>query len=164
MNASPRRTRPPCGRAKISGRGWETDKRGLHLKDLPVERFSFRQVRVRRASTYDELNRLLVVAGPRRVGYLRAFFTGLRRGELKALQWGDIHLEVEQPFIAPHAATTKNAAPASIRLHPQRVGELRNMRPAEASAADPVVSRENQASMWMMRKGPEAAGISFADA
>ena len=123
-----------------------------------------KQVRVRRASTYDELNRLLAVAGPRRVGYLAAFFTGLRRAELGALQWGDVHLEVERPFIAARASTTKNATAAPITLHPQLASALMEMRPANADAADPVLSRENLASMWMMRKDLEAAGIRFQDA
>ncbi len=123
-----------------------------------------KQVRRRRALTFDELNRLLAGSGERRVGYLAAFFTGLRRAELKALQWGDVHFDAELPFIAVRASTTKNASPAPIRLHPQLASALMKLRPTDASAADPVFRRENVASMWMMRKDLEAAGIPFVDA
>ena len=123
-----------------------------------------KQVRVRRASTFDQLNRLLAVAGPRRIGYLAAFFTGLRRAELGALQWGDVHLDAELPFIAARAGTTKNHDKAEIRLHPQLAKALAEARPANACADEAVFKRENIASMWMMRKDLEAAGIPFVDA
>ncbi len=121
------------------------------------------QRRKRRASTFDELNRLLAVAGPRRVGYLAAFFTGLRRAELEALQWGDVHLDAELPFIAARASTTKNHDRAEIRLHPQLAKALQELRTADSQAADPVFAREHIASMYMMRKDLEAAGLPFAD-
>ena len=49
--------------------------------------------RERRAFTEDELRRLLDVAGPNRMAYFLAARTGLRRGELEQLTWGDVHLE-----------------------------------------------------------------------
>jgi integrase len=122
-----------------------------------------RQVRTRRASTFDELNRLLSVSGPRRVGYLAAFFTGLRRAELRSLQWGDIHLNAETPFIAVRPGTTKNHLRAEIRLHPQLAKALVAMRPADVEAAAPVFERENIPSMWMMRKDLAAVEIPFVD-
>jgi integrase len=123
-----------------------------------------KQERLRRASTFDQLNRLLSVAGPRRVGYLAAFFTGLRRAELGALQWGDVHLDAALPFISARAGTTKNHDKAEIRLHPQLAKALADLRPVDARGDDPVFKRENIASMWMMRKDLEAAGIPFVDA
>ena len=42
-----------------------------------------KQTRPRRAFTHDEIARLLAVAGPRKVIYLTAVHTGLRRKELK---------------------------------------------------------------------------------
>jgi integrase len=123
-----------------------------------------KQVRMRRACTFDELNRLLAVSGPRRVGYLTAFFTGLRRAELRALEWGDVHLDLEARFIAVRAGTTKNHDKAEIHLHPQLARELARLRPVDAKANDSVFRRENIASMYMMRKDLEAAGIPFADA
>ena len=46
------------------------------------------QLRPRRAFTR-EVQRLLAVAGPRKALYLTEVFTGLRRGELAALEWDD---------------------------------------------------------------------------
>jgi integrase len=43
-------------------------------------------VRVRRSLTYDELARLFNVSGERTVVYEAGYSTGLRRGELKALE------------------------------------------------------------------------------
>src|ERR1043165_5762890 len=51
-----------------------------------------KQVRKRRALTDDEVLRLLNVAGERKGLYMAALLTGLRRSELKALHWGDMHL------------------------------------------------------------------------
>ncbi len=62
----------------------------------------------RRALTVDELRRLVEKSPKRRVIYLTAALTGLRRAELAALEWGDVHLDAEQPHIALRASTTKS--------------------------------------------------------
>ena len=59
---------------------------------------SGREVRVRRALTDDEIGRLLAVAGKRKVIYMAAILTGLRRGELEALVWDDVKLDTPRPF------------------------------------------------------------------
>ena len=46
-----------------------------------------------RAFSDDEMLRLLAVAGERKAVYLMAVHTGLRRSELAALKWGDLHLD-----------------------------------------------------------------------
>jgi len=48
------------------------------------------QSRLRCAFTAQELKRLMAVAGPRKAIYLMAVFTGLRREELRQLQWGGL--------------------------------------------------------------------------
>ena len=88
-----------------------------------------KQVRPRRAFTREEFQRLLAAAGPRRVIYLTAVFTGLRRGELAALEWDDIDLDAERPFLKARASTTKNHKEAVIGLHQDVVAELRLIRP-----------------------------------
>jgi hypothetical protein len=69
-------------------------KFGLALANplKPVDKVETRghESRKRRALTDNEAGRLLQVAGPRMVVYLAALLTGLRRGELQALQWGDV--------------------------------------------------------------------------
>src|SRR5207249_4047337 len=76
-----------------------------------------RERRKRRASTEDELRRLLSAAGPRRPVYLFALLTGLRRSEIAALVWGDVFLDAAKPFVRARAATTKNHLDAVIWLH-----------------------------------------------
>ena len=85
-----------------------------------------RQVRPRRAFTDDEMQRLLGVAGARKVVYLTAVYTGLRRSEMAALEQDDLHLEREKPFINVRASTTKNHQQAVIALHPDLVAEMRS--------------------------------------
>jgi len=77
----------------------------------------------------EEFQRLLAVAGPRRALYLTAVFTGLRRGELAALEWDDVDLDAERPFLKARASTTKNRKDAVIGLHQDVVAELRLIRP-----------------------------------
>ena len=50
----------------------------------------------RRALNDDEAKRLL--AGPRKLLYLLAMHTGLRRGEINALHGGDFHLDTANPY------------------------------------------------------------------
>jgi integrase len=87
-----------------------------------------KQVRPRRAFTREEFQRLLAVAGPRKALYLTAVFTGLRRGELAALEWDDLDLDAERPFLKARASTTKNRKEAVIGLHRDVVAELRLIR------------------------------------
>ena len=75
-----------------------------------------KQVRPRRAFTDDEMQRLLGIAGTRKVVYLTAVYTGLRRSEMAALERRDLHLEGEKPFINVRASTTKNHQQAVIAL------------------------------------------------
>lgn len=78
----------------------------------------------RRALTDEELQKLLTVAGPRKLLYLTASYTGLRQNELRQLCWGDVHLDTEKPFIKARASTTKNGKEAVIPLHPELAKEL----------------------------------------
>lgn len=60
-----------------------------------------------RALTPAEAERLLEVAGPRRLHYAMALYTGLRWDELRKLQWGDLDLDPVAPSIALRARATK---------------------------------------------------------
>lgn len=117
--------------------------------------------RVRRALADDELRRLLESAGPRRLLYLTAMYTGLRRNELRQLQWGDVHLDAAQPHVRLRAATTKNRKAESIPLHPELVAELRAARPARAGPTSPVFDRIP--TNKTRRRDYERAGIARLD-
>ncbi len=118
----------------------------------------------RRAFTLDELQRLVAIAGVRRIGYLAPFYTALRRAELEQLEWGDIHLDAEQPFIETRASTTKNHERSEIPLHPVLAAELRAIKPANASSGEPVFKREMIAGMDQMRADLQKAEIAYLDA
>ena len=57
----------------------------------------------------------------RRLAYLLAVWSGLRRSELAALTWGDVDLDVLPAKIRLRAETTKSKRADSIALHPQVV-------------------------------------------
>jgi len=77
-----------------------------------------KEKRVRRALSFEEMQSLLDVCGPRKAVYLAAVFTGLRRAELGALQWGDVHLDAPAPYLCVRAATAKNRKEQPVPLHP----------------------------------------------
>ncbi len=116
---------------------------------------------MRRALTDDELARLLEVAGPRRLLYLTAMYTGLRRGELRQLQWGDLRLDAERPHVHLRAKTTKNRKAESIPLHPELVAELRAARPPGGGAGSAVFARIP--TNKTRRRDYERAGIERLD-
>ncbi len=128
-----------------------------------------RRVRLRRAFTADEVRKLLGAAPvERRRFYLAAYYTGLRRSELEKLQWGDVHLDDEKPFIVARAATTKNRQDAKLWLRPELLATLRAMRPADAAADQLVfgcvVDIQGGHKLRRFRRDLEAAGIAFKDA
>ena len=98
-----------------------------------------RQTRKRRAFSELELRALLaVVPADRYALYLMAVNTGLRRGELMALNWGDLYLEAAQPFVSVRAATTKNHKPAILRLRNEVVTALCKIQPVDVNVAGSV--------------------------
>ena len=99
-----------------------------------------RQTRDRRAFTYDEFKRLLVVAGVRKTVYLMAAHTGFRRSELAKLVWADLHLDEAKPFVLVRASTTKNSEVAPRGLHPELVAALRDLK-GESKTGDLVFKR-----------------------
>ena len=95
----------------------------------------------RRAITDEEISRLLLVAPPaRRLVYLVALHTGLRRNEMKQLEWRDLHLGDEIPMLKLRASTEKNGKGSPIFLHGEVVKALKDSRPANAEPGDRVLS------------------------
>ena len=121
------------------------------------------QKRERRAFAMDELQRLVAVSGPCGVVYLTAAFAGLRRGELLQLEWRDLHLDAERPFVNVRASISKNHKQAMLPLHTDLVKALGRMRTAKTLPMG-VVFRGLVPRMTAFRKDLDAAGIAYADA
>jgi len=117
--------------------------------------------RGRRAITEEELGRLLAAVPERyQLLYKVALGTGLRAGELKALQWGDIHADYTTPHIRLRAATTKAKRGDSLPLRADLAKELSKARHAAADT-DRVfdrVPRAREHQKWLL-----AADIPYAD-
>jgi integrase len=122
-----------------------------------VERKGHETVK-RRSFTNDEMCRLLAVAGLYGLGYLAAVNTGLRRKELASVQWGDVHLDADRPFILVRSSTTKNRKASKIYLKSQLARMLADIRPV-AAAGDQLMFAGRIASMRKMHEHLKAAGI-----
>lgn len=103
--------------------------------------------RVRRALSQEELDRLLSVAaeqdekwakrhGPRFPAYLVAAMTGLRRNEMRELQWSDFDSETGSLRIRIEVSKAKRED--LISLHTQVLEVLQALRPPDASAQDRI--------------------------
>jgi len=130
------------------------------LKSVEKVQANGRQVRKRRALTSEEMTRLLSVAGPRKVVYLAAVFTGLRRGELEALEWGDLKLDAPKPFLSVRASTAKNRKDAVMMLHPDLLVEFKAIRPKGAGSQERVFAGRVP-SMEVFRTDLAKAKIRF---
>jgi integrase len=86
------------------------------------------------------------IAAARRLGqqrwlaYVIALTTGLRRSEIEALRWADIHLDAQPAVIQLRAETTKSLRADRIVIHPQLQPILRSLRAARVKLDDPVVA------------------------
>ncbi len=127
--------------------------------------------RERRALTTDELDRLLVVAReqdrvngdrwtPRAVIYTFAALTGLRRGEMKKLLWGDVDLE--QGHVVVRASIGKARRDDAVPLHTDAVDALRGVHSGETQPSDPVF--RTMPTIRTIYSDLERAGIPKQDA
>ena len=115
----------------------------------------------RRALNDDEARRLL--ACPRKLLYLLAMHTGLRRGEINALHGGDFHLDAVNPYWAPPAAFVKNRKEQPRPLHPELVAELQKLKAAGKLKPEDTVFPERVPPMKTIRADFKAAGIPLKD-
>lgn len=103
--------------------------------------------RVRRPLIEDELVRMLDVAAqqdevnrnrhtPRKLVYLTAALTGLRRGELKKITWGD--LELDASVLRVRVGVSKSKREDLIALHPQVQNALVSFKPQDAISTDKI--------------------------
>ena len=88
-----------------------------------------KQVRTARAFTEDELQRLFVIAGKRRLAYQMLLYTGQRKSEVRALVWSDLHLDEARPYALFREGTTKDKDKRAVPLRPEIAAELRQMKP-----------------------------------
>jgi len=93
---------------------------------------------------------------------MAAALTGIRHGECKKLQVGDLNLVSEKPSVMVRASISKNHQQACLPLHPQLHRALLEALPAKASPSDFVfagaVPRPSQ-----FKKDLAAAGIAKHD-
>lgn len=145
--------------------GWLVRQGRLDRDPLsPVEPISrVQKTRKRRAWTEEEVNTFLAHGWPYRVGFCLALLAGLRRKEIEALQWGDVHLEEGSAFLRLRESTTKNGK-ESMQLIPE---ELRTLlldhRPVACREDDPVLP-EGLPRTDTFRRHVEKAGLVYQNA
>ena len=122
------------------------------------------EVRKRRALNAEEAGNLLAVAGLRKAAYLTALFTGLRRNELKQLEWSDVHLDEPEPFLTVRSSITKNKRETTIRLHKQLADELWAIKPTRNLSGAKLFAGNRFPGMWVFKSDLKRAGIPYADA
>jgi integrase len=130
------------------------------LASVEKVRTDGRETRQRRAFSDEEMKALLSAAGERKPIYLLAVHTGLRRSELAALTWGDVHLDAVTPFVQVRASTTKNGKPAAMRLHPEVVVALAEIK-GDARADELVFKRFPRIERFC--RDLKKAGVSYKD-
>jgi integrase len=133
------------------------------LKHVQKVQTNGKQVRPRRAFTDEEMRRLVIAAGPRKVLYLTAVLTGLRRSELAELERDDIHFDAAKPFINVRASTTKNHKQAVIALHPDVKDEIA-LLVQRLPAGETTIFAHLMPNMDRFRADLKAAGIEFINA
>jgi len=119
--------------------------------------------RKRRAFTLDELSRVIAESGEYRLAILTAYYTGLRRNELKQVEWGDIQEGAEGVFIVARASTTKNHKSQRQYMPSWFFAELAKAKPQDAAGNMRVFGPGAIPSMWRFKQVLERAGVSYKD-
>jgi len=129
------------------------------LESVPIRDAHGDIRKVRRAMTPDEAGRLLTVAGPRALWYETALFTGLRVGEMAALEWRDIELDARRPMIRLRAKTTKAKRADTVSLRTDLAAKLGATRPPFARPTDRVFKTTPTHATF--RRDCDRAGVSW---
>ena len=117
--------------------------------------------RARRELTPEEALALLAaVPNAYKLAYHVALQTGLRAGELAALQWGDIRIDAPEPFIQLRAETTKAKRGDVLPIRADLADMLRAARgnAADAKRVFHRIPRAKEHKRWL-----EAAGIPYCN-
>lgn len=119
--------------------------------------------RKRRALTPDEAKTLLKVAGPRKLVYMTALGTGLRRLELVRLQWRDVAIDGPgRACLELRAEATKAKRADVVPLPDHLVRALRAARPEKYAPTDPVFAKVPDFYYW--HEDLNRAGIKYRGA
>ena len=85
----------------------------------------------RRSASLEQIRKLLDLAPEeRKLAYLMALTTGLRRSELAAVEYGDMYLSAKHPYLIARASTTKNRKSDQTYLAQEIVNLLKNKNEA----------------------------------
>ncbi len=90
---------------------------------------------------------------------LVAFWTGLRRSELGAIEWGDVGLDNLPAKLELRKGLDKSKRGDTIALHPQVAESLREFKPPNAKASDRVF--QTVPGMKVLKADLRSAGIPF---
>jgi integrase len=118
--------------------------------------------RQRRAFSVEELRRLIAAGGERGIIYLVAASTGIRRGELRSLEWRDVVLDVAHPLIFVRKSIAKNHKEARQPLPDYVARELKKVRAIDFGTNERVFKR-GMPDMDTFRRDLAAAGIQYKD-
>lgn len=118
--------------------------------------------RERRSMTETEVQKLLSLESPNKMAYFLAVSTGLRRGELEQLTWGDIRLDGSAPYILARAGTTKSKKEERVALTVEIAKELASCRPDNPLPSSFVLPNGIR-KMRDLMKDFEKAGIVYCD-
>lgn len=117
--------------------------------------------RKHRGVTPEQRVKLLALGRVRRLVYALAAGTGLRRGELQRLTWGD--LDLEKRLIRIPAASSKSRKDQSLPLRSDLAEALAAHRPEGAGAKDRVVPAVQFPNLRTLKRDLVAAGLARAE-
>ncbi|MCB1079318.1 MAG: site-specific integrase, partial [Verrucomicrobiae bacterium] len=144
--------------------GWLEERRRIAVNPLRV----VKPLRVvtedtGRAFSLPELQSLVAsVPEYRALLYRVAAFTGLRRNELKRLEWSRVVFNMERPRIELAAPRTKSKRPDPLPIHPEAFSALQRLREL-SPVEEPMVFFRGVTQMPRFRKDLAAAGIADRD-
>jgi integrase len=121
-----------------------------------------KRVRRRRAFSREQLRSLLEVAGPRGPVYRIAALTGLRKDELRQLQWRDCRLEQATPFIQLRPEANKSRREDRVPLNAGAVADLAALRPRDCDPLGAVFP--SIPTLQTLQRDLKRAGIHYRDA
>jgi len=119
--------------------------------------------RQRRSFSDEELARP-IGSSPKHRGlvYFTAARTGLRKQELRALEWRDVHFEKPSPHITTRASTTKNKKTQRIPLVEDLAEALKAYR-GESASLNSKVFASGIPNIETFKKDLALAGIEYQD-